>query len=211
MRKKIIHINIKIIMIIISIIAILIAIILKKSRDNADEIMYTKIESIDYSKELIINKDEEKEETKKKIELKEYQNMPQDMKGYKIIGKIESEKINLEQYILEETNKKTLNISVTKLYGPKINNVGNFCIIGHNYINSKMFGNIKKLEIGDIIKITDTYDRTIEYKVYDIYTTNPKDTSCLSQQTQGEREITLITCTFTGLNRLIVKAVESYD
>lgn len=211
MRKKIIHINIKIIMIIISIIAILIAIILKKSRDNADEIMYTKIESINYSKELIINKDEEKEKTKNKIELKEYQNMPQDMKGYKIIGKIESEKINLNQYILEETNKKTLNVSVTKLYGPKINNIGNFCIIGHNYINSKMFGNIKKLEIGDIIKITDTYDRTIEYKVYDIYTTNPKDTSCLSQQTQGEREITLITCTFTGLNRLIVKAVECYD
>lgn len=211
MRRKIIHINIKIIMIIISTIAILITIILKKSRDNADEIMYTKIESIDYSKELIIKKDEEKEETKNKIELKEYQNMPKDMKGYKVIGKIESEKINLNQYILEETNKKTLNVSVTKLYGPKINNIGNFCIIGHNYINSKMFGNIKKLEIGDIIKITDTYDRTIEYKVYDIYTTNPKDTSCLSQETQGEREITLITCTFTGLNRLIVKAVEFYD
>ena len=74
-----------------------------------------------------------------------------------------------------------------------------------------MFGNIKKLEIGDIIKITDTFDKTIEYKVYNIYTTNPKDTSCLSQETDGEREITLITCTFTGINRLIIKALENYD
>lgn len=211
MKKRVIHIDVKIIMIVISIIAILLTIVIKKSRNNANKIIYTKIESIDYSKELIIKDKEIREETPKKIELKEYQNMPKDMKGYKIIGKIENEKINLNQYILEETTEKSLNVSVTKLCGPKINNIGNFCIIGHNYINSKMFGNIKKLEIGDIIKITDTYDRTIEYKVYNIYTTNPQDTSCLSQETEGEREITLITCTFTGINRLIVKAIECYD
>lgn len=199
---------IKITLLIISVIVIIGLIIFRNLRKTSNQILYTKIDNIDYSKEIVINnKKEIVEETK----LKEYQNMPENLSGYKVVGNIECEKINLNQYILEETNEKSLNVSVTKLYGPKINTVGNFCIIGHNYINSKMFGNIKKLEIGDIIKITDTFDRTIEYKVYNIYTTNPKDTTCLSQETEGEREITLITCTFTGINRLIIKASENYD
>lgn len=199
---------IKIILLIISIIVIINLIIFRNLRKTSNQILYTKIDNIDYSKEIVINN---KKEIVEEIKLKEYQNMPEKIQEYKVVGKIECDKINLNQYILEETTEKSLNVSVTKLYGPKINTVGNFCIIGHNYINSKMFGNIKKLEIGDIIKITDTFDRTIEYKVYNIYTTNPKDTSCLSQETEGEREITLITCTFTGINRLIVKASENYD
>ena len=203
MRKRI-----KIILLGIVIIVILVLIVLKNLRKTSNQILYTRIDNVEYSKEIIINN---KKEEVEKIRIKEYQNMPEKLKEYKVIGKIECDKINLNQYILEETTDKSLNVSVTKLYGPKINTVGNFCIIGHNYINSKMFGNIKKLEIGDIIKITDTFDKTIEYKVYNIYTTNPKDTSCLSQETDGEREITLITCTFTGINRLIIKALENYD
>lgn len=203
MRKRV-----KIILLGIVISVILILIVLKNLRKTSNQILYTKIDNIEYSKEIIINN---KKEEIEKIRIKEYQNMPEKLKEYKVIGKIECDKINLNQYILEETTDKSLNVSVTKLYGPKINAVGNFCIIGHNYINSKMFGNIKKLEIGDIIKITDTFDKTIEYKVYNIYTTNPKDTSCLLQETDGEREITLITCTFTGINRLIIKASENYD
>ena len=101
--------------------------------------------------------------------------------------------------------------SVTKLCGPQINSVGNFCIIGHNYNESKMFKKLKNLEIGDKILLTDIYDQTIEYKVYDKYKVYPKETKCLSQETNGEREITLITCTTGGLKRLIIKAREVYD
>ena len=191
----------------ISFIIIIILLIIKNSRKTSNKILYTKIDNLDYSKELIINNSEEK----KVIKQKEYENMPEKINEYKIVGKIDIEKINLSQYILEETTEKSLNLSVTKLYGPKINSVGNFCIIGHNYINSKMFGDINKLQEGDIIKITDTYDRTLEYKIYEIFTTNPKDTTCLSQETEGEKEITLITCTFTGVNRLIIKASENFD
>lgn len=195
------------ILLIISLIIIIILLVFRNLRRTSNQILYTKIESIDYSKEFLMDNIEKPNV----IVLKEYENMPEKINEYKIVGRIEIEKINLSQYILEETTEKSLNVSVTKLYGPKINSVGNFCIIGHNYINSKMFGDINKLEIGDIIKITDTYDRTLEYKIYDIYTTNPKDTTCLSQETDGEREITLITCTFTGVNRLIIKAIENFD
>lgn len=151
------------------------------------------------------------ENTNKEEKLEEYKNMPQEKKGYKIIGKIEIPKLNLNTYILNETNTKSLKVSVTKLYGPDINQVGNFCIAGHNYINNKMFGGIKKLEKGDEIILTDTYDRKVKYEVYDTFQTDPKDVSALNQETGGDREVTLITCTTGAIKRVIVKAVEVYD
>ncbi len=167
---------------------------------------------------------EEKEETKNEItntiknserksetKLEEYKNMPKELKGYKVIGKLEIPKIELSSYILSETNTKSLKVSITKLYGPEVGNVGNLCIAGHNYRNNKMFGGIKKLEIGDEIILTDTFDRSIRYQVYDTYKTSPKDVSCLNQETGGDRELTLITCTAGAIQRVIVKAIEIYD
>lgn len=167
---------------------------------------------------------EEKEETKNEItntiksleresetKLEEYKNMPKELKGYKVIGKLEIPKIKLSSYILSETNTKSLKVSITKLYGPEVGKVGNLCIAGHNYRTNKMFGGIKKLEIGDEIILTDTFDRSIKYQVYDTYKTNPKDVSCLNQETGGDREITLITCTAGAIQRVIVKAIEIYD
>ena len=93
--------------------------------------------------------------------LQAYQNMPQQINGYTVLGKLIIPKIELETYILDETNKTSLNTSVTKLEGPGINEVGNFCITGHNYLNANMFGKLKKLEIGDTISMVDPYDRKI--------------------------------------------------
>lgn len=140
-----------------------------------------------------------------------YKNIPENIDGYEVIGKLEIPKIELSTYILSETDKHTLNKSVTKLCGPNVNGIGNFCITGHNYNKNKMFKNLRKLEINDKIYITDIYDNKAEYIVYDIYKVLPNETECLSQDTNGEREITLITCTPGALKRLIVKAVELYD
>lgn len=140
-----------------------------------------------------------------------YINIPEQINGYTVIGKIEIAKIQLKTYILEDTNKETLNESVTKLCGPNINSVGNFCIIGHNYNSKNMFKKLKNIEIGDKVLLTDIYEQTIEYEVYDKYKVYPKETKCLSQETNGEREVTLITCTTGGIKRLIIKAREIYD
>ncbi len=74
-----------------------------------------------------------------------------------------------------------------------------------------MFKDIKKLEKGDSIFITDIKGNKVEYLVYDEYTVYPKETGYLSQNTAGEREITLITCTTGAIKRLIIKAREYYD
>ena len=136
---------------------------------------------------------------------------PTEIEGIEVIGKVEIPKINLTTYILAETSKETLNKSVTKLCGPKVNGLGNLCITGHNYNNKNMFKDLKKLEKGDSIFITDMNANKIEYLVYDKYKVYPKEIDCLSQNTEGEREITLITCTSGAIKRLIIKATEFYD
>ena len=141
--------------------------------------------------------------------LKEYENFPKEYRGYKTVGKIKIPKLEIEKYILEETTEESLKVAVTKTYGPKANEIGNFCISGHNYVQT--FGRLKELEIGDEIIITDTYNRKVTYKVYKTYKVTPNDTSCLSQDTNGEREISLITCTLGAIKRNIVKAIEVYD
>lgn len=135
--------------------------------------------------------------------------MPTEFKGFEIIGKLEIPKLKIAKYILKESTSKALKVSITKLYGPEINEIGNFCIAGHNY--NTMFKEIKNLEKNDNIILTDVFGDSILYKVYDNYQSSPKDVSCLNQNTGGEKEVTLITCTPGAINRVIVKAVEVYD
>ena len=131
-----------------------------------------------------------------------------EFKGYKVCAKLNIPAINLETYVLEECSKQALLTSVTKFYGEEPNKVGNFCIAGHNYGTSNMFQNIKKLKINDEIYLTDTNGNKEKYSIYDIYTVLPNETRCLSQKTDGNTELTLITCTPDSERRIIVKAIK---
>lgn len=132
-------------------------------------------------------------------------------KGYKVIAKLEIPKISLETYVLEEYSTKALNVSVTKFWGADPNKEGNFCIAGHNFIRENMFRNLKKLEIGDKLYVLNNIVGKVEYEIYDIYKVEPRDTSCLSQNTNGNKDVTLITCTIDSKQRIIVKAREFGD
>lgn len=129
-------------------------------------------------------------------------------KNYDVSAKLEIPKIGLETYILATFSKEALNVSVTKFWGPSPNTIGNFCIAGHNFKNKNMFSKLKKLEIGDRFFLVDNKVGKLEYEVYEIYVVEPKDVGCLSQETNGKREITLITCTSDSKKRIIVKARE---
>lgn len=142
------------------------------------------------------------------IQIEEYTSMPSELKGYKVIGRLVIPTISLDTYILEETNNQALNVSVTKLIGPNINEVGNFCITGHNYFKSNMFGKLRKVNKNDKIYLLDTFGKEQEYIVYDKFEISSSDTSVLSQNTNGKKEVTLITCTIGAIKRLVVKAIE---
>lgn len=129
-------------------------------------------------------------------------------KGYQIEGILEIPKINIKYPILNQTSDEAMKISVTKFWGPEPNEIGNYTIAAHNNRDGTMFGKTKYLEIGDIIKITSLKNYTIEYQVFDIYSIDPNDVSCVESVEKGTREVTLITCTNGHKNRLIVKGRE---
>ena len=129
-------------------------------------------------------------------------------KGYPVIAKLEIPKINLETYVISEYSNQALGVSVTKFYGGNPNEVGNFCIAGHNYVTKNMFHDLKKLSIGDTFTLIDTDNHEGIYQIYLVETVEPNETQCLSQKTDGRIEVTLITCTTDSSKRIIVKAVK---
>ena len=133
-----------------------------------------------------------------------------DSKGneYSIIGVVNIPKINVKYPIIAETTDALLKVSVCKFWGSNPNEVGNLCIVGHNYKNSKFFSKVPALTVGDVVEITDLLGKTVKYEAYDIYTVDPSDTRCTSQLTQGKKEVTLITCTNDTKQRVIVKCTE---
>lgn len=74
---------------------------------------------------------------------------------FSIIGTITIAKINISYPILSDISKELLKISPCRFYGPMPNEKGNLCIAAHNYKNNTFFSNLSKLEIGDIIEISD--------------------------------------------------------
>lgn len=136
---------------------------------------------------------------------------------YSVDSFITIPKIGISYPVLSDTSDDLLEISVNR-YWPKVdqlkpNEVGNYCIVGHNYRNGKMFGRLNELEDGDVVELQDLTGRTVEYEVYYKYVVEPNDTSCTSQLTaDGKklqfRELTLITCTNFGTQRLVVKCRE---
>lgn len=129
-------------------------------------------------------------------------------KEYSICGIVNIPKISVTYPILTETTDDLLKISVCKFWGADPNEVGNLCIVGHNYRNKRFFSKVPTLVCGDIVEITDLSNTTLQYEIYDIYTVDPEDRSCTSQLTNGRKEITLITCTNDSSARVIVKAKE---
>lgn len=110
--------------------------------------------------------------------------------------------------VLSETSDELLKVSVTKYWGPAPNQVGNYCVVGHNYKSGKLFGKLNQSKIGDEVQVKDLSGNIVKYSVYNKYVVDPTDVSCTSQLTNGKREVTLITCTSLGSQRLVIKARE---
>ena len=128
--------------------------------------------------------------------------------GYTVLGIIRIPKIGLEYPILNQTTNKSMKKSITKFWGPNVNEIGNLSLAGHNNKDGTMFGKVNKLKIGDVVEIEDLYKNVIKYEIFDIYVTDPNDVSCVESVNQDMREVTIITCTNGNKNRLIAKARE---
>lgn len=129
-------------------------------------------------------------------------------KGFTMLGKIEIPKINLKLPVLDRATASSMEVSVGVAYGPGLNKVGNTVIMGHNYRDGTFFSNLYKVELNDLIYITDNTGERIKYTVYNVYETPASDISYASRDTAGKREISLSTCTDDVQNRIIIWARE---
>lgn len=133
--------------------------------------------------------------------------IPEKMGNYQVLGQLVIEKIGVTKNILDISENESLKLSVAKLYGPNVNESGNFCISGHNWNN--MLKRLSEMQVGDDFYVINRQTKTkVNYKIYNMYTCVPEDLSCLDQNHDGKREVTLITCNPGGLTRLICKAKE---
>ena len=188
--------------------------ILNKIIKNSNEKDFETIKTVSNSENKItIDSSEDLQSDEQKMKNRSYQlQEPEIMsyyKGYPVIAKLEIPKIHLETEVLKDYSDEALKVSVTKFYKGNPNQIGNFCIAGHNYITSNMFHYLKDLEITDKLYLTDAIFGKMEYEIYDKEIVNPKDISCLSQETDGKVELTLITCTTDSKNRIIIKAIKN--
>lgn len=85
---------------------------------------------------------------------------------------------------------------------------GNLCIAGHNYVDNRQFGKLHSLQVEDIIKIFDLDGNSLDYIIYSKNEISAEDLSCTDQNTNGLKEITLITCNNVKGNRVCIKARE---
>lgn len=135
----------------------------------------------------------------------------QQYNGFDVVGTISIPSVNIKYMILDEMTKKSLETAVVVLYpsGDNLNQPGNTVIVGHNYRNGLFFSNLKKVNIGDKVTITDYRGTTKTYSIYEKTTKDQGDTSFYQRDTGGKAEITLSTCTDASNNmRTIVFARE---
>lgn len=158
-----------------------------------------------------LQNDEVKEETnqeKNKQNSETKVKVVEQYKGYKVAANLKIEKLKIDTCVLEDYTKNAMETCVTKFFGPNPNEIGNFCITGHNYITKNMFGYLYTLKKGDTLTLTDNQNGAIKYKIYHKYKVKANQTYGLSQRTNGKREVTLITCCNYSNERLIIKARE---
>lgn len=125
-----------------------------------------------------------------------------------ILGTISIDSLGINYPIISECSDELLALSICRFYGPYTNTAGNLCLAGHNYNDNTFFSLLPKLKIGDTISISFSDETNCTYSLYKKYETNLTDTNCTLQNTNGKKEITLVTCNNITGNRMIFKANE---
>lgn len=124
-----------------------------------------------------------------------------------VIGVIKIDKIKIDYPILSSTSDELLTVAPCRFAGPMPNEVGNLCIAGHNYIDNTFFAKITNLDKDDEISIFDLNSHMVNYYVTEKFEIENNDFSCTTQETNGEKWLTLMTCNSIKGTRIIVRAI----
>lgn len=132
----------------------------------------------------------------------------ENLKGQKIVGIVEIDKIKVVFPIVEGTEKDNLHVAIGHMVNTSgIGEKGNCVIAGHRGGRlGEFFKNAHLLKEGDVIELTDLTGYVHKYEVYDSFVVEPTRMDVTYNNDPYERTVTLITCEDNGTKRLIVKA-----
>lgn len=122
-----------------------------------------------------------------------------DIDGYSYIGYLSFPTLNMSLPVMDTWSYPQLKISPCRYSGSPFDD--NLVIMAHNY--ERHFGNIDQLDIGDIITFTDMDGDSIYYEVLIVEVLMP---TAVEEVTNGDYDLTLFTCTYSGKTRVAVRA-----
>ncbi len=121
-----------------------------------------------------------------------------------VIGLIEIEALDIKYAVLEGAGSYELSCGIGHIPDTAgIGEAGNCVLAGHNSSRYETyFTNLKTLQAGDVIKLTDKKGNQYFYEVESMKVVGPYDNSVKDQG--EETELTLLTCENSGTMRLVV-------
>lgn len=121
-----------------------------------------------------------------------------------VIGVMNIDQISLELPIIEDSNDKNLWLGASHIRGtPLYWEKGNSFLAAHRLRTyGKLFNRLHELNIGDEVTVSNSND-DFTYVVYDIELVSPDNKECF-KKIKGEYNLSLVTCTKNGKERLVV-------
>ena len=112
--------------------------------------------------------------------------------------------IDMKHLVLDKTTDENLNIALTQIKQNQTPGSGNFTIAGHRgYRDGRHFSNLSSVPVGEMAYLH-TKDKTYVYEIVCSEVIEDTDVQVLDDHDDLD-ELTLITCTISGKNRVAVK------
>lgn len=116
------------------------------------------------------------------------------------------DRLGIKVSVAEGIERETLRLSAGRFPASDMPGSGNFAIAGHSsFVYTCLFNDMHKATMGDVITVT-TRTEKHQYIVTDIIVVQPTDVELLDHT--NESVITIVTCTNSGAERLIIRGIE---
>lgn len=112
--------------------------------------------------------------------------------------------IDMNHQVLDQTTDKNLSLALTQIKENQTPGIGNFTIAGHRgYRDGRHFSNLDEVPVGEKAYLH-TKNKTYVYEITSSEVIEATDVDVLDDQ-EDLKELTLITCTISGRQRVAVK------
>jgi sortase A len=138
------------------------------------------------------------------VDLSSIDNLPFSKEELDGVVELEIPSIHLKQKVLTETTNENLSVALTQIKPNQTPGKNNFTIAGHRgYRGDRHFRNLPEVVKGDEV-LLHTKEQTFVYQVNSSEVIEPTEVQVLEDK-KGQAEITLITCTIDGKERIATK------